>query len=447
VTPNDLLRAGIAAAKAGQRERARDLLTRAIEQDERNISAWLWLSGVVDSLEDREICLDNVLALDPNNAHAHKGLAWVREQAAKSDLPPLAPAPESPMVARARTPVSPAAAILRGEEIAPEPEQVGADDSSIAAILHEELARSQLPSAPEQKPLPTALQDEFNDEYLCPYCAALTEPDDRKCNKCSGELWIKFRRQEKRSKWLWIAMGLQFPGLMGSLAGFGLLLIYIAAQANVANPFDLLSVYLGLPNNLPPVAASAALELLPRPLFFLATLPTLVSLTMFGGLYARWRPIYYLYWISAVSGFIFSIVGMFLQQGYGIIAGVVGAFFALLTLLLVFRLEDDFKIERRRILLRADRGLGSAADFVAQGDFYARQKKWALSAIHLRQAVGLFPNRLDSRIALAVAYARLKRYDLATRELAEAKRINPKSPRVEEMMNLVDSLRSQSDPL
>ena len=61
------LRAGIAAAKAGQRERARTLLMRVVEQDEENVSAWLWLSGVVDSLDDREVCLENVLTLDPDN--------------------------------------------------------------------------------------------------------------------------------------------------------------------------------------------------------------------------------------------------------------------------------------------------------------------------------------------------------------------------------------------
>ena len=75
-----LLREGIAAAKAGQRERARDLLMRVVEQDEENVSAWLWLSGVVDSLDDQEICLENVLALDPDNEAARKGLASVRKQ-------------------------------------------------------------------------------------------------------------------------------------------------------------------------------------------------------------------------------------------------------------------------------------------------------------------------------------------------------------------------------
>ena len=75
-----LLREGIAAVKADQRERARDLLMRVVDQDEESVLAWLWLSGVVDSLEDREVCLENVLTLDPDNEHARRGLAWVRQQ-------------------------------------------------------------------------------------------------------------------------------------------------------------------------------------------------------------------------------------------------------------------------------------------------------------------------------------------------------------------------------
>ena len=313
-------------------------------------------------------------------------------------------------------------------------------------MLHADLASRQLPPQPEQAP-PLPVLDELGDEYLCPCCASPTAPDDRKCKTCGGGLWVKSRRQEKRSKWLWLAMALQLPGLLTSIAGFALLLIYVAFQVGVADPFYLLLVYFGLPGNLPPDVTAAALELLPRQFVFLATLPSLVSLTVFGGLYLRWRLIYYLYWISAVLGFVSSIVVMFLQEEFGIISGGVGAFLAFLMLLLAFRLEDDFKMDRKRLLLRFDRGLGSAADFLAQGNFYARQKMWAMAAIHLRRAVSLVPARLDSRLALIVAYTNLKRYDLVTRELAVAERISPGDSRVEELRELVDSLCSSDNLL
>ncbi len=70
----ELLQRGIALAKAGRREEARDVLLQVVEQDERNESAWLWISGVVDTDDDKAIALENVLTLNPNNEWAKRGL-------------------------------------------------------------------------------------------------------------------------------------------------------------------------------------------------------------------------------------------------------------------------------------------------------------------------------------------------------------------------------------
>lgn len=76
-----LLQQGIAAAKAGQKEEARQVLMQVVDLDERNEQAWLWLSGVVETVEDRRVCLENVLALNPDNAHARTGLQWIEQNA------------------------------------------------------------------------------------------------------------------------------------------------------------------------------------------------------------------------------------------------------------------------------------------------------------------------------------------------------------------------------
>jgi Flp pilus assembly protein TadD len=70
----ELLQKGIALAKAGRREEARNILLQVVEQDERNESAWLWISGVVDTDDDKAIALENVLTLNPNNEWARRGL-------------------------------------------------------------------------------------------------------------------------------------------------------------------------------------------------------------------------------------------------------------------------------------------------------------------------------------------------------------------------------------
>lgn len=75
-----LLQQGIAAAKAGQKERARQLLLQATSLDETNISAWLWLGAVVDDVDEKLTCFNNVLSLDPDNQKALKGLAELQKQ-------------------------------------------------------------------------------------------------------------------------------------------------------------------------------------------------------------------------------------------------------------------------------------------------------------------------------------------------------------------------------
>ena len=72
---NTLLQQGIALAKAGRHEEAREMLLQVIDLDERNETAWLWISGVVDNDEDRGIALENVLQINPNNEWAKRGLA------------------------------------------------------------------------------------------------------------------------------------------------------------------------------------------------------------------------------------------------------------------------------------------------------------------------------------------------------------------------------------
>jgi tetratricopeptide (TPR) repeat protein len=77
----ELLQQGIAAVKAGHKEQGRQLLMQVVELDEQNEQGWLWLSGVVETLEDRRICLENVLTINPGNAHALAGLEWLEQQA------------------------------------------------------------------------------------------------------------------------------------------------------------------------------------------------------------------------------------------------------------------------------------------------------------------------------------------------------------------------------
>jgi hypothetical protein len=84
----ELLQQGLTAARVGDLEDARKLLTRATHEMPNNVDAWLGLAGVVESLEAKQECFSKVLELDPANDEAQSGLALVErkltEQQAKA---------------------------------------------------------------------------------------------------------------------------------------------------------------------------------------------------------------------------------------------------------------------------------------------------------------------------------------------------------------------------
>ena len=69
-----LLTAGIAAVEEQRLQEAKELLYQVIDLDERNEKAWLWLSGVVEGIDERIVCLENVLAINPDREVATEGL-------------------------------------------------------------------------------------------------------------------------------------------------------------------------------------------------------------------------------------------------------------------------------------------------------------------------------------------------------------------------------------
>lgn len=73
------LNQAISAAQAGRREEAHQLLEAVLAMDERNEQAWLWLSSVVDNEEERIICLENVLTINPDNQTARDRLTALQK--------------------------------------------------------------------------------------------------------------------------------------------------------------------------------------------------------------------------------------------------------------------------------------------------------------------------------------------------------------------------------
>jgi len=431
--PAYLLRQGIAAAKTGQKETARNLLTRVVEQDERNAVAWLWLSDMVDSLDDKQVCLENVLTLDPENQVARQGLEWVRGQRTAAQpvyVPPLI----SDMPASSGPSLTPAQAILRPRAPEPEPPIAGPKVSRVSESPDAWVEAGPLPSQDKAN----AALSEFDDETLCPYCAAPTQPEDKKCPTCHGALWRHSRKNPGGSIAFWFLLGcVLFSMLWGVNLFVGWLTIGFGQMvaSGQLTPEQFFGLYVGV-RAVPPDIAQTVLTRLP-PLFFWAFAISMaaqfVQLVM---LYLRWQPFYWFLVGIAGLNILLAMARLAVSPGLG---GWVGVGASIVPLFLLFRIEDDFAMEHERYWCAPDKGIHTHSAFYQRGREYARKKMWAAAVVHFRRATAGAPSNVAYHLALATAYAKLNLYERAQSVLRGAQKLAPDNPDVRELADLIAS--------
>jgi len=71
----------LAAARAGNRVRARSLLTKLLKTDSSEVDYWIWMSSVVESRREKIYCLESALKLDPTNRAVLRGLTLMGARA------------------------------------------------------------------------------------------------------------------------------------------------------------------------------------------------------------------------------------------------------------------------------------------------------------------------------------------------------------------------------
>jgi hypothetical protein len=106
VNTSDAVRQAIEAARSGRKTEARDMLLKVVEADPYNEIAWLWLSGLVDTLEDRIIACENVLTINPSNEKVKAYLSQLRHKQSLEEekIPPIPPLKvETPLKARTQS--------------------------------------------------------------------------------------------------------------------------------------------------------------------------------------------------------------------------------------------------------------------------------------------------------------------------------------------------------
>jgi hypothetical protein len=165
-----LLADGIAAAKAGRTAVARDLLLRALDADSASEQAWLWLSSVVQTKAERQICLENVLVLNPDSKPARKGLQKLGPGHSIEEL-----GDNDAVFRRELEPVSLAAAVLYPERQIKE------------WRWHDDirLTRSAEPGFAAHSGYTDVWETDLD---LCAYCAREINDDDKQCPNCGRNL-------------------------------------------------------------------------------------------------------------------------------------------------------------------------------------------------------------------------------------------------------------------
>ncbi|MGH2593836.1 MAG: tetratricopeptide repeat protein, partial [Anaerolineae bacterium] len=113
-SPSIYTQKGIAALKAGNSNLARRFFDAALDDNPNDELAWLWLSGVVHTPDEKRECLKRVLAINPNNAAAKRGLDILGPE----PVAPLASFPAEPVESAtppmAVKPVEPARPLPQG---------------------------------------------------------------------------------------------------------------------------------------------------------------------------------------------------------------------------------------------------------------------------------------------------------------------------------------------
>ncbi len=88
---DERLKAGIDAARRGDRANAQKLLRQVVTSNPNNEVAWMWLASVAESLQERRACLERAVRINPNNTRAQEALRQLGATAPRAGSRPAAP--------------------------------------------------------------------------------------------------------------------------------------------------------------------------------------------------------------------------------------------------------------------------------------------------------------------------------------------------------------------
>lgn len=337
------LQEGMTAVKEGQSEKARLLLLKVVDADEDNESGWLWLSQVVADEDDKRTCLENVLALNPENGAARRMLVNMDNGA---------------------TAVAPVTAV-------PPPQ-----------IVYQQ-------------------HEKFDDVWsrnvpLCGYCAAQITPDDMRCPACHRRLMVQLYRYANPSSSLvlyWFtltAVAVTYAAQIGYSAVTLQNPLTVITGALMMVLLLVTAVFLNFRQYWANIFAISILILI----IIGGIAQLLISPDLSAVEFERLDP--------AFRGVVEPVT----QGTWKVIKGAQVAM-AALTLLFALRAAPDFDRVRYRQEAAVTKGLRHASEYHGAAQRMAKSGMWATAVLNWQRAVALEPTRITYQRALGEAYARL----------------------------------------
>ncbi|PWH13323.1 MAG: hypothetical protein DDG58_14370 [Ardenticatenia bacterium] len=164
----DALQQGISAARQGRRAEARAWLREALRQNPNSEQAWLWLSTVVETDSEYQMCLERALAINPLNettrARLQDALRGGHRGSASRRPPPASPprtsaSPSKTAIPKVSKPASAPVAPLERDAAAPAPSiqplpHPAAPPTSVRPDVHEVASEADAERAFPTIPLP-----------------------------------------------------------------------------------------------------------------------------------------------------------------------------------------------------------------------------------------------------------------------------------------------------
>ncbi|MEJ2746729.1 MAG: hypothetical protein P8183_02250 [Anaerolineae bacterium] len=403
---NQQLKEAIAAAKAGRRQEAHQLLMAVLQADEENELAWLWLSGVVSSVEERRICLENVLTLNPDNKIAQRGLAKLGPPPHEDKTAPASDnETEEKVMRREYVPFSPASAILYPER-------------------HVQEVRWHEPKVPQRAARaefqPASSYDDVwsRNVEMCAYCAHELTADDSKCPQCNRSLDGKRFKYEKASSQLHVYWVL--------LVGLGqLFLIEAIINVVVGHNYPVAIGYLSLLVVLWGLAAGVYMR--QAWAFYSSLIVLLLVLTGFL--------------VNSVVDIDFSALGLaafdssirqFVSSFFRGLLGFLSSFEIATAVLALFygffKAAPEFERKETRLVASVTQGRHTAPDYHNIARRLAEKGLWASAILHWQRAAAQEPGQVTYQKQLGLAYARLGFYQRSADVLQSAYEMSTHPP-------------------